>query len=500
RPSRWAARILRWGAQCSHDDTRIIPKRASDQAGLGWAGLGWAISKRICSAAQIHVRQFLNERHSRSAEVRTSDQLAAWKAKTQPFSSHERRPLLRQQLRSHWRINVCKGAQARDANARATRALSAFMSCPMLPPNIVVLVHGNNGAPNDFDAVEAALRKHYGADELLIIKSAGNHTITFQGVEQGGTNLADEVTSKIFDHDLDPNVTTYKFSMIAHSLGGLYCRYALAKLMKTLRIINMEFVSFVTLCSPHMGSRRPRAESALKNIWRMGVHKVLASRQLYGETGLDLLIDPPESEVVAGTEVKRPVLEMLCDPQLPFITALKAFRFCTLVALADGDLMVPYASAAIRNFNPYPSNAITESHPEWRWHVRHSGFAVSCGSFLKHLESKVDPKMQVENFKMGLDVGTSPRYTSEDCYDCDNKREVEFKFEMMQNLQRAVPWRRIDLLLEPGSVKGKMSLHDWPINKCQVPDSRADEFIELLCEMIGSDHHMDVDATASTCC
>lgn len=133
-----------------------------------------------------------------------------------------------------------------------------------LPPHIVVLVHGNNGAPSDFDAVERALLRRFGAAQVLTIKSAVNHTQTALGVEIGGTRLAQEVYETIFQYELHPGVESYKLSIVAHSLGGLYARFAIVQLLDSLRPLNMKYVSFVTICTPHLGSRRPRGDSTLK--------------------------------------------------------------------------------------------------------------------------------------------------------------------------------------------------------------------------------------------
>lgn len=185
---------------------------------------------------------------------------------------------------------------------------------------------------------------------------------------------------------------------------------------------------------------------------------------------------------------------------LQFFHALNQFRYGTLVAMTDGDVIVPYASASIRNFNPYPSNFLTDRFTDWRWHVHHSGFTSGPDAsdsserhaeFLKKLDAKVDKTVDIEHFAVGLDVTMSPRYPSIEGYDADNKQEVEFSYSMISSLQQAVPWRRIDVTVEPLGVKGKLRLHDWPINKMQPPGCRANEFIDLLCEMIGHDHEMD---------
>lgn len=192
------------------------------------------------------------------------------------------------------------------------------------------------------------------------------------------------------------------------------------------------------------------------------------------------------------------------DPlDLAFLTALQQFQFGTLVAMTDGDVVVPYASASIRNFNPYPSNALTERFSDWRWHIHHSGFATAVSldsngsnddrqaALVRRLDAHVDQDVAVPDITRGVDVTTSERFPSVDGYDADNKQEVEFSFEMIQSLQQAVPWRRIDVTVEPLGVKGKLRLHDWPIHKMQPPGCRADEFIDLLCTVLGHDHAMD---------
>ncbi|KAJ0404954.1 hypothetical protein ATCC90586_002713 [Pythium insidiosum] len=362
----------------------------------------------------------------------------------------------------------------RDSTSSSTTSCSeqsapASLEPLYLPEHIVVLVHGNNGAPSDFDSVERVLRSKYRYEELLIIKSKVNHTQTSLGVDVGGSKLAAEIVSEVLKYDLNPNVDSYKLSIVAHSLGGLYARFAIAQLELELAILNMEYVSFITICTPHLGSRRPRAPSAIKNFWRLGVHTVLASKSLYGQTGIDLLV----------------------------ANALQRFRHCTLVAMADGDVVVPFASASIRNFNPYPSLLLSKTYAQWRWHVRHHGFSEASSELLARLNARVDESLVVEDEKKGTNVSSVEdveRFESIEGYDCDNKHDVEFAFDLLKNQQSAVSWRRVDVLVEPSGVKGKMRLHDWPINKMQQPDCLAMEFIDLLSDVIASDHGLPIVA------
>lgn len=145
-----------------------------------------------------------------------------------------------------------------------TESLRTGIRSVYLPQHIVVLVHGNNGSAADFDAVEAALLAKFGERQLLIIKSRANEPDTSLGVEIGGTRLAKEVVEAVFEYDLSPVVSSYKLSVIGHSLGGLYARYALVQIMDALSCLHMEYVDFVTVCTPHLGSRRARGPSTMK--------------------------------------------------------------------------------------------------------------------------------------------------------------------------------------------------------------------------------------------
>ncbi|GMF56895.1 unnamed protein product [Phytophthora fragariaefolia] len=398
-----------------------------------------------------------------------------------------------------------------------------------LPPHIVVLVHGNNGSAADFDAVEAALQAKFGERQMLIIKSRANEPDTSLGVEIGGTRLAKEVVEAVFEYDLSPVVNSYKLSVVGHSLGGLYARLVALTGCASWDVVQLRRRLTGALC----------ALSVVQNILRLGVHKVLSSRSIYGQTGIDLLLDGELSyraatNVVVDTgtdfnvvlcgvaaqeqqlegvtdahtaEPARPLLEVMSDPESEFVRSLKRFRHGTLVAMTDGDVVVPYPSASMRSYSPYVSTFLTERYMDWRWHIRHSGFCQcddsdrsrpAYAAFLDRLNSKVDTSIEVEKHELGVDATCAPRYPSIEGFDCDNKQEVEYPHDMLCSLQQSIPWRRIDVTVEPCGMKGKMRLHDWPINKMQPPDCRADEFIDLLCDMIGADHQMRPLTTPDT--
>lgn len=97
--------------------------------------------------------------------------------------------------------------------------------------HLFVMVHGNHGTPKDLETVAKTISRIKGINPLFVSKIeviiklfSKDNDNTHLGIEFGGKVLAKEI--KDF---LDTNKITYKinFSMIGHSLGGLYSRNAL---------------------------------------------------------------------------------------------------------------------------------------------------------------------------------------------------------------------------------------------------------------------------------
>ncbi|RLN26010.1 hypothetical protein BBJ28_00015623 [Nothophytophthora sp. Chile5] len=127
--------------------------------------------------------------------------------------------------------------------------------------HLVVLQHGLLGTSRDFVQFEGLLQSQFREDGVYIHSgecNAGSFFQTYDGVDLGGVRLADEVQELAKKM---PNLR--KFSMIGHSLGGLYNRYCLGVLFSRGFFANIEPMvcssdNFVTLATPHLGIRRPR--------------------------------------------------------------------------------------------------------------------------------------------------------------------------------------------------------------------------------------------------
>lgn len=96
--------------------------------------------------------------------------------------------------------------------------------------HLVILQHGLLGSMHDFARFVEIFRAQFQSDELLYLhageSNASSFFQTYDGVDQGGERLADEIQVLAMKM---PNLQ--KFSMIGHSLGGLYNRYCIGLLL-----------------------------------------------------------------------------------------------------------------------------------------------------------------------------------------------------------------------------------------------------------------------------
>ncbi|PPS01611.1 hypothetical protein GOBAR_AA19036 [Gossypium barbadense] len=145
------------------------------------------------------------------------------------------------------------------------------------PDHLLVLVHGILASPSDWTYAEAELKRQLGRNFLIYASSCNSHTKTFAGVDGAGKRLAEEVLQVVKKRE-----SLKRISFLAHSLGGLFARYAVAALYSECdssgtqsnnvtdssdgnlqtstpstqgMIAGLEPVSFITLATPHLGVR-----------------------------------------------------------------------------------------------------------------------------------------------------------------------------------------------------------------------------------------------------
>eukprot|EP01087_Luapelamoeba_hula_P009965 TRINITY_DN2607_c0_g1_i1.p1 TRINITY_DN2607_c0_g1~~TRINITY_DN2607_c0_g1_i1.p1 ORF type:complete len:313 (-),score=41.12 TRINITY_DN2607_c0_g1_i1:97-1035(-) len=177
---------------------------------------------------------------------------------------------------------------------------------PNKASHLVLMGHGLHGGPDDLIYMAQRLVEHYEDSVVALVASCNaGWTLTHDGINTGGERMASEVCAFVKLHyDIHINATSTKdqvasdilessniatetetetktetktfdettntkttpkarsgrpmlFSIIGHSLGGLYSRFCIGKLYEWGFFNHFTPVNFVTFASPHLGSRRP---------------------------------------------------------------------------------------------------------------------------------------------------------------------------------------------------------------------------------------------------
>lgn len=134
------------------------------------------------------------------------------------------------------------GVGASDLNA----AVPEVPEEPEKFTHLVVLVHGWIGTEKDWGYFQETVeRQTPDCSDIRVLNAKSNAGGTDDGIVNGGKRLADEI-----EEALSAIEQPVKLSIVAHSLGGLYARYAIAQL----EFSNMlSPLIFCTSATPHLG-------------------------------------------------------------------------------------------------------------------------------------------------------------------------------------------------------------------------------------------------------
>ncbi|GMJ14173.1 UP9 [Hibiscus trionum] len=233
------------------------------------------------------------------------------------------------------------------------------------PDHLLVLVHGILASPSDWTYAEAELKRRLGRNFLIYASSVNSHTKTFAGVDGAGKRLADEVLQVVKKTE-----SLKRISFLAHSLGGLFARYALAMLYSESdssgtqsdnvihssdgylptsvpsrrgMIAGLNPVSFITLATPHLGVRGRKQLPFLLGVPFLEKLAPPIAPFVVGRTGKQLFLTD-------GKPNRPPLLLRMasdCEDG-KFLSALGAFRSRTLYANVSYDHMVGWRTSSIR--------------------------------------------------------------------------------------------------------------------------------------------------------
>ncbi|MQL82950.1 hypothetical protein Taro_015419 [Colocasia esculenta] len=247
--------------------------------------------------------------------------------------------------------SVTGGVDLWDASAATAAQPERF------PEHLVIMVNGIVGSADDWKYAAEQFVKRL-PEKVIVHRSQCNYsTLTFDGVDLMGERLAEEVLSVVKHR---PGVQ--KISFVAHSLGGLIARYAIGRLYgphssggsspstgsslmeeKTLegRIAGLEPMNFITVATPHLGSRGHRQLPFLCGLPFLERSASQTAHLVVGRTGKHLFLTDNDDE--------RPplLLRMVNDCEgLKFRTALSSFKRRVAYANANFDCILAHLLAS----------------------------------------------------------------------------------------------------------------------------------------------------------
>ncbi|KAF2074369.1 hypothetical protein CYY_004344 [Polysphondylium violaceum] len=208
--------------------------------------------------------------------------------------------------------------------------------------HLVIMQHGLHGSVNDFNSIKEALLNQFNNNSnLIIVNSKCNDFFlgTHHGIDKCGERLADEVM-EYYNREAKESVGL-RISFLGHSLGGLIIRHAIGVLYGQGFFNKCEADQFLTLSSPHCGSRRPNL-GAFNKIANIFVDTCISI------TGKQLALT---DHLSTGRE--QPLLVEMT--QGDFINGLKLFKTRTLYSNIYNDIQVNFCTSDISPKNPYTS-------------------------------------------------------------------------------------------------------------------------------------------------
>uniref|UniRef100_A0A1D1Y846 Putative lipase YOR059C n=1 Tax=Anthurium amnicola TaxID=1678845 RepID=A0A1D1Y846_9ARAE len=228
------------------------------------------------------------------------------------------------------------------------------------PDHLLVLVHGILASPSDWSYAQSELKRQLGSNFLIYASSSNTYTKTFTGIDGAGRRLADEVTQVA-----QRTQSLKRISFLAHSLGGLFARYAVALLYssndqdddcantrdktqsnscsKLGTIAGLEPINFITLATPHLGVRGRKQLPFLLGVPILEKLAPPIAPLIIGRTGRQLFLtdDKPSKPPI--------LLRMASDcEKMKFISSLGAFRSRVLYANVAYDHMVGWRTSSVR--------------------------------------------------------------------------------------------------------------------------------------------------------
>lgn len=309
---------------------------------------------------------------------------------------------------------------------------AASARAKLQPEHLVVMVNGLVGSSADWRYAAERFVKRL-PDKIVVHCSECNYSmLTFDGVDRMGERLAKEVEDVIKRW---PGVC--KISFVAHSLGGLVARYAIGRLyeppMKTEvaglngsclvreenvsdqchkqsseeTVAGLEPVNFITVATPHLGSRGHKQLPLLCGLPLLEKGALQTAHWIAGRSGKHLFLTDKDNG-------KPPLLlRMVNDSDdLMFMSGLRSFKRRVAYANANYDHVVGWRTSSIRRQDELPKS---------------------------NLQIKDQKYPHIVNVEQETTLDINHKVSS-----LEGKKMADLEEEMIEGLTQ-VPWERIDV-------------------------------------------------------
>ncbi|CAN4095102.1 unnamed protein product [Withania somnifera] len=303
-------------------------------------------------------------------------------------------------------VGVCSSESVNDGED----VYSCTKSDASSADHLVIMVHGILGSATDWKFGAEQFVQRF-PDKVFVHCSERNMAkLTLDGVDVMAERLSEEVLEVI-----KRKSGLKKISFVSHSVGGLVARYAIGRLYRLPRMENIEDLSanacveglkdctiaglepiyFITVATPHLGSRGNKQVPFLFGLTALEKAAFHVIHWIFKRTGRHLFL-------CDNDEGRPPLLKRMVedDGELPFLSALRSFKHRVAYSNVGYDHIVGWRTSSIRRNNELPKweDSVNEKYP----HIVYEEHCKACdgeqdGSVVKEDDSvdKVEEELVI---------------------------------------------------------------------------------------------------------
>jgi len=226
------------------------------------------------------------------------------------------------------------------------------------PDHLIVLVNGLFGNSAHWEYVKTQLADSLGSSKTIIHASVANQLLqTYAGIDTCGERLAHELEELIAG--IPPSVR--RISFIGHSMGGLICRVAIARLYDPgcRTVAGLEPQHFVSMATPHVGFDPEHGSAEIPLCMWLSetpvvgqivgpmLHSVapMFASTMFGRSGEQFFLRDTNGNLPL---LYRMSLDHHTDTREQYISSLASFKTRTAYANRSGDHLVGWANSSLR--------------------------------------------------------------------------------------------------------------------------------------------------------